>query len=457
MPTQAKKQKIQYVCQNCGFVSLRWQGRCGECMAWNTMIEERAAPKAARKSAKIAQELSKPVKLKDVDFTEDSRISFKSGELNRVLGGGVVPGSLILIGGDPGIGKSTLMLQEATKLANGEFNVLYISGEESNRQIKLRAQRLGLDSAFLYLLAETNLEEILAAIEKIKPGLIVVDSIQTIYQPAFESAPGTISQVRESALAFLTLAKTSSTPVILIGHVTKEGYLAGPKVLEHIVDTLLQFEGDAHQHFRILRALKNRFGSTREIGIFEMLDSGLRDVLNPSEIFLSQRDTQASGSAVICMIEGSRPILVEVQALATSTNFGMPQRTAAGYDTKRLSLILAVLEKRIGLRLGTYDVFLNAVGGVRLDEPAVDFGVASAIASSMRNAAIPENTVLIGEIGLGGEIRAVPHLDKRLNEAAKLGFARAFIPPLSGKKTPIPANFEIVPCKHLDEAFDKLF
>jgi DNA repair protein RadA/Sms len=457
MPKASKKQKIQYVCQSCGYVSLRWLGRCSECLAWNTFVEESVAAKSSRSKPKTTSEANQPVSLQEVDFAEDSRIGFHSAELNRVLGGGMVPGSLILIGGDPGIGKSTLLLQETAKLATEQFPILYISGEESNRQLKLRAQRLGLDSPHLYLFAETNLEDILAAIKKIKPGLVVIDSIQTTYQPAFESAPGTISQVRESALAFLTLAKTDHIPVILIGHVTKEGYLAGPKVLEHIVDTLLQFEGDAHQHFRILRALKNRFGSTREIGIFEMLETGLRDVKNPSEIFLSQRNARSSGSAVICMLEGTRPILVEVQALATTTNYGMPQRTATGYDAKRLSLILAVLEKRIGLRMGTYDVFLNAAGGVRLDEPAVDFGVAAAIASSMRNVPIPEKTVLIGEIGLGGEIRAVPHLDKRINEAAKLGFARAFIPPLAGKKIPLPGKFEIVQCQHLEAAFDKLF
>ena len=457
MTPSSKKSKVQYVCHSCGFVSLRWLGRCSECQAWNTLVEERVAIKPARPSAQVKSDASKPVKLSDIDFSEDSRTRFESDELNRVLGGGMVPGSLILIGGDPGIGKSTLLLQEATRLARPDFPTLYISGEESGRQIKLRAQRLGIDSSDLYLLAETNLDEILAAVENVQPGLIVVDSIQTIYQPAFESAPGTISQVRESALAFLSLAKSRHIPVILIGHVTKEGYLAGPKVLEHMVDTLLQFEGDANQHFRILRALKNRFGSTREIGIFEMLETGLRDVANPSEIFLSERNTQASGSVVVCMIEGSRPILVEVQALATTTNYGMPQRTSTGFDAKRLSLILAVLEKRIGLRLGGFDVFLNAVGGVRLDEPAVDFGVAAAISSSMHNATVPENTVLIGEVGLGGEIRTVPQLEKRIHEAAKLGFARAFLPAISGKKIAVPDNFELVHCTHLDEAFDKLF
>lgn len=457
MASGAKKKKIQYVCQSCGYVSLRWQGRCSECNAWNSFVEEAVAPKSRRATHVAQRDRTQPQRLCDVDYDEESRIAFCSTELNRVLGGGLVPGSLVLIGGDPGIGKSTLMLQEAARLSGNSFSVLYISGEESARQIKLRARRLQLDSDRLYLLAETNFDEVSAAIDSLQPQLIIVDSIQTIYQPALESAPGSISQVRECALAFLTLAKESNVPIVLIGHVTKEGYLAGPKVLEHVVDTLLQFEGDAHQYFRLLRAVKNRFGSTREIGIFEMTEHGLRDVLNPSEIFLSHRHARASGSAVICLIEGSRPILVEVQALATATNYGMPQRTSTGYDARKLSLLLAVLEKRLGLRMGTYDVFVNAAGGARLEEPAADFGVAAAIVSSMRNQPLAEDTVLIGEVGLGGEIRAVPHIDKRINEAAKLGFARAFIPTLAGKRLRAPDKFELIECEHLDAAFEALF
>ena len=449
-----KKDSIQYVCQSCGYVSLRWLGRCTECGAWNSMVEERVlpAPKGSRRTK--SGHISQPVPLNEVAFQEDSRIRFHSQEFNRVLGGGLVPGSVVLIGGDPGIGKSTLLLQESAWLASAAGPVLYVSGEESNRQTKLRAQRLGIESANLFLLAETNLELILEAVEKHPAELLVIDSIQTIYQPSFESAPGSISQVRECALAFIRLAKSKNIPVILIGHVTKEGFIAGPKVLEHMVDTLLQFEGDRNQFFRILRSVKNRFGSTREIGIFEMVETGLHDVTNPSEIFLAQRNVEASGSAVVCSIEGTRPILVEVQALVTRSSYGMPQRTPTGFDSKRLSLLLAVLEKRIGLRLGTFDVFLNVAGGVRLDEPAVDLGVAAAIASSMKNKPIPQHAVLIGEVGLAGEIRFVPHLDKRLHEAVKLGFKQAIIPPLGGKKMHLPKGLQITEAPRLDAALD---
>jgi len=451
-----KKDSVQYVCQSCGYVSLRWLGRCTECGAWNSMVEERVIPAPKRQRRMKPEHISQPVPLTEVAFQEDSRLCFRSSEFNRVLGGGLVPGSVVLIGGDPGIGKSTLLLQESAWLASAEAPVLYVSGEESNRQTKLRAQRLSIDSSNLFLLAETNLELILEAVEKQPPALLVIDSIQTIYQPSFESAPGSISQVRECALAFLRLAKTKNLPVILIGHVTKEGFIAGPKVLEHMVDTLLQFEGDRNQFFRILRAVKNRFGSTREIGIFEMLENGLRDVTNPAEIFLAQRNLEASGSSVVCTIEGTRPILVEVQSLVTGTSYGMPQRTATGFDSKRLSLLLAVLEKRIGLRLGTFDVFLNVAGGVRLDEPAVDLGVTAAIASSMKNKPLSPEAVLIGEVGLAGEIRFVPHLDKRLHEAAKLGFKQAIIPPLGGKKMHLPQGLKILEAPRLDLALEMI-
>ncbi len=452
----SKRDKIQYTCQTCGYIALRWLGKCPECNSWNSLVEERPIVEQSGGKRHKGATGGAPVQLKDVDFHEEARIGFRSGELNLVLGGGLVPGSLVLIGGDPGVGKSTLLLQEAAHLANDDFTVLYVTGEESNRQVKLRAERLDLDGDALFLLAETNLDAIMAAVKKVKPNLMIVDSIQTVYQPAFESAPGSISQVRECALSFLACAKEQNFPIVLVGHITKEGSLAGPKVLEHMVDTLLQFEGDQNQYFRILRSVKNRFGSTREIGIFEMDERGLHDVKNPSEIFLSQRTVSASGSAVICTLEGTRPILVEVQALATTTNYGTPQRTATGFDGKKLSLLLAVLEKRIGLRLGAFDVFLNVVGGVRLDEPAADFGVAAAIASSMQNMPLPDDSVLIGEIGLTGEIRYVPQLDKRINEAAKLGFSRAFVPPMSGKAVPTPKNFELVECNRLDKALDLL-
>ncbi len=455
--TRKKKEEIQYVCQSCGYVSIRWLGRCSECGAWNSMVEERVAPAPKRRQAALPKEKAQPVALNQITGQEDPRIRFRSEEFNRVLGGGLVPGSVVLIGGEPGIGKSTLLLQESARLASKDFPILYISGEESNQQTKLRAQRLHLDSVDLYLLAETNLDEILNAIVALSPKLVIVDSIQTIYQPSFESAPGSISQVRECALAFLNLAKTSHVPLILVGHVTKDGFIAGPKVLEHMVDTLLQFEGDRHQFFRILRSVKNRFGSTREIGIFEMTETGLQDVSNPSQIFLSQQGIKATGSAVVCTLEGTRPILVEVQALVTRSNYGMPQRTATGFDARRLSLLLAVLEKRIGLRLGTFDVFLNVAGGVRLDEPAADLGVAAAIASSLKNEELPEDAVLIGEVGLAGEIRLVPHMDKRLMEASKLGFKRAIIPPIGGKRAGLPAQMRLIQTRKLDDAFAKLF
>ncbi|KAA3615433.1 MAG: DNA repair protein RadA [Calditrichaeota bacterium] len=452
-----KKEKIQFVCQSCGYVSIKWLGRCTECSAWNSFVEETVFPKKSGRTASLNRHKSEPVSLNEITSLEDERISFQSAEFNRVLGEGLVKGSLVLIGGDPGIGKSTLLLQEAAHIAEEKFQVLYVSGEESNQQTKLRASRLELNSAHLLLLAETNLEEILHAAEKTKPQLIIVDSVQTIYQPAMESAPGSISQVRECALRFLEFAKSKNVPVILVGHVTKEGYLAGPKVLEHMVDTLLQFEGDRQQFFRILRAVKNRFGSTREIGIFEMNETGMVDVSNPSEIFLSQRSSEASGSAVVCAIEGTRPILVEVQALVTTTNYGTPQRTATGFDSKRLALLLAVLEKRIGLRLGMFDVFLNVAGGVRLDEPAVDLGIVIAIASSMKNSTVPQEMAFIGEVGLTGEVRFVPQLEQRINEAAKLGFKKAVVPNLSGKKIAIPKNFKLIETTRLDDLFDKLF
>ncbi|MDQ7064980.1 MAG: DNA repair protein RadA [candidate division KSB1 bacterium] len=453
-----KKDTVQFVCQSCGYVSIRWLGRCSECGTWNSFVEERVAPepKGKRAHTQVASG-SKPVPLNDITAQDDARIRFRSEELNRVLGGGLVPGSVVLVGGDPGIGKSTLLLQESSFLAGPKFPVLYVSGEESQRQTKIRAQRLGLRSDHLYLLAETNLDDILNVIQNLNPKLVIIDSIQTIYQPAFESAPGSISQVRECALAFLTLAKSAHVPVILVGHVTKEGFIAGPKVLEHMVDTLLQFEGDRNQFFRILRAVKNRFGSTREMGIFEMTETGLRDVQNPSELFLSQRQEHATGTAVICTVEGTRPILVEVQALVTSASYGTPQRTATGFDARRLALLLAVLEKRIGLRLGTFDVFLNVVGGVRVVEPAADLGVAAAIASSLKNLSIASNAILIGEIGLTGEIRYVPNLDKRLTEAAKLGFKQAVIPRTGKKQLSLPKTIDTLECARLEEAFERLF
>jgi DNA repair protein RadA/Sms len=390
-------------------------------------VEERSQP-ASSTHDRLQRPQARPVPLADIRFDEDRRIPTSSSEFSRVLGGGIVPGAVTLIGGDPGIGKSTLMLQEAAALARPEFPVLYVSGEESARQTKMRADRLELSSSDLLILAETNIDVILEEVERTSAKLVIIDSIQTVYSPELQSPPGSVSQVRESALQFMTLAKGSNLPVFLIGHVTKDGYLAGPKLLEHMVDTLLYFEGDRDHFYRILRAVKNRFGSTREIGVFQMTEGGLREVTNPSEIFLSQRRENVSGSAVVCTLEGTRPFLVEVQALVTPTNYGMPQRTAAGFDGRRLSLLLAVLEKRVGLRLSTADVFVNVAGGVRLTEPAADLGLCVAVASSLRNEIVDPKAMVVGEVGLGGEVRAVPQLDKRLAEAEKLGFRRAVVP-----------------------------
>ncbi|MFQ5677128.1 MAG: DNA repair protein RadA, partial [bacterium] len=427
MPVKAKNPKTQYTCQACGAVSPRWLGRCNECNSWNSFVEE-TVKRSAKRKHDGPKANGTPISLSKIDLGQEERISVPAQEFNRVLGGGIVPGSVILIGGDPGIGKSTLMLQEAAKLVNKDFPALYVTGEESARQTKLRARRLGVDSDFLYILAETDLNSVSHIIEQIAPGLVIVDSIQTMFQPLYESSPGSISQVRECALELSNIAKKKGIPIFLIGHVTKEGYLAGPKVLEHMVDVVLSFEGDRNHFYRILRSVKNRFGSTREIAVFEMTESGLQQVSNPSALFLAQRRKNTPGSSVICTIEGTRPILVEIQALVTPSSYGLPQRTSTGIDPKRLSLLLAVLEKRVGLGLGSFDVFVNAAGGVRIDEPSADLGILMSIASSFKDQVIDPETVVIGEVGLGGEIRAVPRVDKRLDESAKLGFKKALIP-----------------------------
>ncbi|MGB2867907.1 MAG: DNA repair protein RadA, partial [Bacteroidota bacterium] len=390
----------KYVCQSCGYVSPRWVGKCPNCSEWNTFVEEAPSPlKIARKTGTASK--LEPVSMEDVESDDTPRIRTNIGEFDRVLGGGLVPGSLILLGGDPGIGKSTLMMQMAMNMKDQV--TLYITGEESVRQIKLRAERLHSENKKnILLLAETNLDLILDVIERGTPDLVIVDSIQTMYRPGLESAPGSVSQVRESTALLLRLAKTRGIAVFVVGHVTKEGVIAGPRVIEHMVDTVLQFEGEAHYSYRILRALKNRFGSTNEIGIFEMHDAGLREVQNPSEVFLSERHHGSSGSTVVASIEGSRPILVEVQALVSKTSYGMPQRNTTGFDYRRLSLLLAVLEKRVGLNLGQQDVFVNIAGGIKIDEPAVDMGIAASITSSLRDRPVDSASVAVGEIGLGG-------------------------------------------------------
>jgi DNA repair protein RadA/Sms len=447
--------QTKYVCQSCGYVSPRWVGKCPNCNEWNTFVEEATSPlKISKKPAGAASKIE-PIPIEQLEGDDVPRVRTNIGEFDRVLGGGLVPGSLILLGGDPGIGKSTLMMQMALKL-EGQV-ILYITGEESVRQIKLRAERLhGERTKSILVLAETNVDLILDVIERGTPDLIIVDSIQTMYRPGLESAPGSVSQVRESTALLLRLAKTQGVPIFVVGHVTKEGVIAGPRVIEHMVDTVLQFEGEAHYSYRILRALKNRYGSTNEIGIFEMHEDGLREVKNPSEAFLSERRYGTSGSTVVASIEGSRPILIEVQALVTPTSYGVPQRNTTGFDYRRLSLLLAVLEKRVGLHLGTQDVFVNIAGGVKIDEPAVDLGIATSITSSLRDIPVDSSSVVVGEIGLGGEIRTIGHVEKRVQEAAKLGFKRIVLPHNNLKGVKGQNEIEIVGVQSVDEAIQQL-
>ncbi|MCE2502918.1 MAG: DNA repair protein RadA [Chlorobi bacterium] len=428
------KTRTKYVCNECGASSPRWLGKCPNCGAWESYVEERVAsePPAKARGARSSATSASVTPLNEVTVEETTRIGTGIQEFDRVLGGGIIPGSIILVGGDPGVGKSTLMAQMCTDL--GRRTLLYVTGEESLRQVKLRAERLGVDTPSLLLLAETNLELITDAIGTVRPEVVVVDSIQTIYHPRIESAPGSVSQVRECTAMLMRLAKDRGIAIFVVGHVTKEGAIAGPKVLEHMVDTVLQFEGERTHLYRILRTTKNRYGSTNEIGVFEMSEKGLEQVANPSALFLSERNYGASGSAVAATMEGTRPILVEAQALVTPTSYGVPQRTATGFDYKRLQMLLAVLEKRLGLRLGEHDVFVNIAGGVRVDDPAVDLSVAAAIVSSFREIPTDSRAAIIGEVGLGGEIRGVAHVDSRAAEAAKLGFETVVMPLVNLKK-----------------------
>lgn len=424
------KVRTVFVCQACGFESSKWLGRCPDCGEWNSMTEERQ-PEAPAKAQQASLDLgqgSRPKPYDLIDGAEADRISSGIDEFDRVLGGGIVPGSLVLIGGEPGIGKSTLLLQVAHLLGRTGGAVLYVSGEESERQIKLRGERLGIDGGGLFLLGETSLERILEEVEALKPAALVVDSVQTTYSQRFPSAPGSISQVREVATQLLFVAKGKGVTTFLIGHVTKDGNLAGPKSLEHIVDTVLYFEGEKHQHHRIVRAVKNRFGAISEMGVFEMTGTGLKPVANPSALFLSERLAGSPGSAVVATIEGSRPMLVEVQALVSPTSFGNPRRMSLGIDPNRTNLLVAVLEKRLGLGLPTEDVFVSVAGGLEVDEPAADLGVAAAIASSFRNRPLPADTVVFGEIGLGGEVRGAGQTGLRLREASQMGFKRCVLP-----------------------------
>jgi DNA repair protein RadA/Sms len=457
------KVKTRYRCSHCGALSLRYSGKCYECGSWGTMVEETIAePEKLSSRARALQAHSAPSalpkRLSELEALPETRISTGIEEFNRVLGGGLMPASVVLIGGEPGIGKSTLMLQIAPSMP--DRTILYVSAEESVHQIKSRAERMGLGGDNLFLLSETQLELILESISSMKPDIIVIDSIQTIFSNLFESSPGSVSQVRECTSRLMHVCKRLGASAFIIGHITKDGAIAGPKVLEHIVDTVLQFEGESNYHYRILRALKNRFGSTNEIGVFEMTQEGLREVQNPSELFLRERSFGVSGSCVTASIEGTRPILVEVQALVSKTNYAAPQRVSSGFDIRRLSLLLAVLEKRVGLATWSHDVFLNIAGGLRLTEPAADLAVALAIVSSLRDIPADSNTVVIGEIGLSGELRAVSHLERRLMESKKLGFERALVPKIShenGKLLEKNFGMDIQPCSSLHAALNAFF
>ena len=419
------KSKTVFQCQSCGYSSPKWLGKCPDCGAWNSFSEERQSPKSLKS---FSSGNSGPIPLSSVTGGNEKRVPIGIAELDRVLGGGLVAGAVILIGGDPGIGKSTIILQAIARIASQTGTVLYVSGEESPEQIKLRAERLSIDSDRIMLLPETVVEQVLATSDRLKPSAIVIDSIQTVYTEELTSAPGSVGQIRESAAKLMFYAKRSRTPVFLIGHVTKEGAIAGPRVLEHLVDTVLYFEGDRGHPFRILRTVKNRFGSTNEIGVFEMTDGGLREISNPSELFLSQRPLGTSGSIVLASMEGTRPVLVEMQALVSPTTFGMPRRTSMGIDFNRLNLLIAVLEKKGGIHLGGMDVFVNIVGGLKIVEPAADMGIVTALVSSFREIPVDPHTFVFGEIGLSGEVRAVAQGEARIREAAKVGFRRAIVP-----------------------------
>lgn len=446
----AKGKKTVYFCQNCGYEAGKWLGQCPACKEWNTFVEEKVT---VSKSAGVREYRERSVvPLSQVKTEAEERICTQMEELDRVLGGGIVPGSLILVGGDPGIGKSTLLLQVCQNLTREKRQVLYISGEESLRQIKLRAQRMGEFTDNLLLLCETNLELIKGVIEREKPEVVVIDSIQTMYSEEVGSAPGSVSQVREATNMLMQLAKGLNITIFIVGHVTKEGTVAGPRVLEHMVDTVLYFEGDRHASYRILRGVKNRFGSTNEIGVFEMRQNGLTEVKNPSEFMLNGRLEDSSGSVVACSMEGTRPILLEIQALVCESNFGMPRRTAAGTDYNRVNLLMAVLEKRIGYRLSNYDAYVNIAGGIKINEPALDLGIVMAIVSSYKNRPVEEGTIIFGEVGLNGEVRAVSMPEQRVSEAKKLGFAKCIMPVVSVESVKNVQGIQIVGVKNLNEA-----
>ncbi|WKK58825.1 MULTISPECIES: DNA repair protein RadA [unclassified Sphingobacterium] len=459
------KTKSAYFCQSCGYDSPKWLGQCPSCKQWNTFVEEVVEKSSSRvpewrstaSSKADTKRANKAAIIHEIVYSEEQRIVTPDKEFNRVLGGGIVPGSLVLIGGEPGIGKSTLMLQLALTVSH--VKTLYISGEESEQQIKMRAERLVQTSnANCYILTETSMQNIFKQIDQVQPNLLVIDSIQTLHSAQIESAPGSVSQVRECTAELLRFAKETNTPVFIVGHITKDGSIAGPKVLEHMVDTVLQFEGDRNHVYRILRAVKNRFGSSSELGIYEMQGSGLREVSNPSEIMLSQREEQVSGTAVAAMLEGMRPLMIEVQALVSNSAYGTPQRSSTGFDTKRLNMLLAVLEKRFGFRLSAQDVFLNIAGGIRVEDPAIDLAVVAAIISSQQDIPLGSNITFAGEVGLSGEIRAVNRIEQRIQEAEKLGFGQIFISKYNTKGLDAKKyDIAIRPVATLEDVFSALF
>ena len=451
---QLKKPKTAYICQKCGAASPKWLGRCPECGEWGTIIEELVAPSSATPRQSLGQE--KPVSINDIKVITSTRLTSDIKEFDRILGGGLVVGSATLIGGDPGIGKSTILLQVCNKLAMGGIKVLYVSAEESVYQTKIRAERLNITSDNLWIVSETNIALIAAYIDEYKPNLVVVDSIQMVYKPEIPSSPGTLTQVRESAMDLVYLCKRSHVCLFLVGHITKEGSLAGPKSLEHLVDTVLYFEGDRFQSFRILRAVKNRFGSTNEIGIFEMKEDGLYEVANPSELFISQANEDIAGTVVVSTLIGSRPFLLEVQALTSKAYYAAPTRRVSGVDFNRTVMILAVLERRLGLTLGSQDVYVNVVGGVKIDEPAADLGIALAVLSSYKNKPIPRGIAFIGEVGLTGEIRQVNQIETRIHEASRLGFNKIVIPKGNAKNLKAK-DVKLITPSYLSEIVKELF
>ncbi|MBN8204002.1 DNA repair protein RadA [Bacillus sp. NTK034] len=450
------KRKTKFMCQECGYESPKWMGKCPGCGQWNTMVEEVEKPASTRRGAFAHSQGSaiaaKATPITSIETVSESRIHTNLKELNRVLGGGIVRGSLVLIGGDPGIGKSTLLLQVSSQLANRKHSVLYISGEESMRQTKLRADRLGVSSDSLLVYSETSLDEISRTIDSVNPDFVIIDSIQTIFHPEVTSAPGSVSQVRECTAELMRIGKTKGIAIFIVGHVTKEGSIAGPRLLEHMVDTVLYFEGERHHTYRILRAVKNRFGSTNEMGIFEMKELGLEEVANPSEIFLEERSQGAAGSTVVASMEGTRPVLVEIQALISPTSFGNPRRMATGIDHNRVPLLMAVLEKRVGMLLQNQDAYLKVAGGVKLDEPAIDLAIAVSIASSFRDKPTMATDCIIGEVGLTGEVRRVSRIEQRVQEAAKLGFERVILPANNLGGWSAPGGIELIGVSSVGEA-----